>query len=263
MNGDDARSSTASPRRSSTDGSRGESVVFVEAPGADDQMRAKTADIVGKAGRADQRLRHAAGQIPRRQPAGDARRADRPAQAGRRWSSRPSATPYDRAAMELASRARHPAGHPHRPGGPRRRAGARRVQDGGFPDLQRQPGDTCDTRRRDRARDGEPRARTPTPRTRRWSRIPVALYGYGNGTRARRATPDAAADGGMIKALRDSDARPRPGLHRRYGGRLGRSGDDGVRARPALSRARSGDYGIGPGRRRPVPTPVPTVLRKK
>ena len=81
---------------------QGPSVVFIEAPGADDQMRAKTADIVGKAGA------RISGYVTLQDKYLDGNQLatlsaltdqlERPA-----WSSRPTRRPTHRAATELAA----------------------------------------------------------------------------------------------------------------------------------------------------------------
>ena len=142
-------------------------------------------------------------QIPRRQPAGRRRRA-RPTSSSPPVTSRAGARPYDRAAARCSQRCSSPGSRPRRPGGP----AAGQVLDGfktaGFLTLQRPARAACHLAvviapaaayASTTNADAENKALVATGHS------PWTTYGRRHGRRS--ATADAAADGGMIKALRD------------------------------------------------------------
>ncbi|MGH3379756.1 MAG: copper transporter [Actinoallomurus sp.] len=238
---------------------KGESVIFIEAPGADDQMRAKTADLVGKAGaRISGFVTLQEKYLDGNQLATLSELTDQLKPVGLEFPS--EATPYDRAAMELASvlvtRQASLTG--------REDPTAGQVLTGfktaGFLDFSGQPANRATlaiviapaAASGDKNADAENKALVA---------IPVALSGYGNGTVAA-GNGDSAADGGMIKAVRDeSRAQGHVSTVDTADASAGRLTT--VFALNFAKQGKTGDYGIGPGRDGPMPTPVPTVQKKK
>jgi hypothetical protein len=238
---------------------KGESVVFVEAPGADDQMRANMADMVGKAGaRISGYVTLQDKYLDQSQLATLSQLTDQLKPNGVGFPA--DATPYDRAAIELA--AVLVTKQTSRSGQEDPAAG--QVLTGfkaaGFLNYSGQPANRATlaiviapaAASKDKNADAENKA---------LASLPIALYGYGNGTVAA-GNADAATDGGLIKALRDNgkaqghvstvDTADSPA------GQL-----TTVFALNYAKQGKPGDYGIGSGVDGPMPTPVPTVTRKK
>lgn len=236
-----------------------ESVVFVEAPGADDQMRAKTADMVSKAGARisgfvtlqDKYLDP--GQLTTLSELVDQLKPNA-------MIFPPEATPYDRTALELASVL--VTKQPARSGQEDPAAG--QVLSGfkaaGFLDYSGKPANRATL-----AIVIAPAAAATGKDTETVNKamvaLPVALATYGNGAVAV-GDADAAADGGMLKAVRD-DGRA-AGLVSTVDTADIASGQ--VATIFALGQAKqghTGHYGTGSGAHGPLPTPVPSPLRKK
>lgn len=238
---------------------KGESVIFIEAPGADDQVRAKTADLVSKAGaRISGFVTLQDKYLDGNQMATLSELTDQLKPVGLEFPS--DATPYDRTAIELASvlvtREASITG--------REDPAAGQVLSGfktaGFLNYSGQPANRATlaiviaptAASNDKNADAENKALVA---------IPVALSGYGNGTVAA-GNADAAADGGMIKAIRDeSKAQGHVSTVDTADVSAGRLTT--VFALNFAKQGKTGDYGVGPGRDGPFPTPVPTVQKKK
>ena len=253
-----ARSWTASRLSSSRGSSRARASIFVEAPGADDQVRAKTADLVGKAGARISGFVMLQGKyLDGNQLTTLSELTDQLKPVGLEFPA--EATPYDRAAIELASvlatRQASVTGRED-PSAGQVLAGFKTA---GFLNYSGQPANRATlaiviapAAASDKNADAENKALVA---------LPIALSGYASGTVAAGGA-DSAADGGMIKAIRDE--------HRAEGhvstvdtadfssGRLAT-----VFALNQAKQGKTGDYGVGAGRDGPLPTPVPTVMRKK
>lgn len=238
---------------------RDESVVFVEAPGADDQMRAKTADMVSRAGARisgfitlqDKYLDP--GQLTTLGELVDQLKPNSlafPAEA----------TAYDRAALELASVLVTKQSSRSGQEDPAAGQVLSGFQAAGFLNYSGKPANRATlaiviapaAASKDKDAEAENKALVS---------LPVALVAFGNGI-VTAGNADAAADGGMIKAIRDNG---------KAAGHVSTvdtadiaSGQ--VAAVLALNEAmqgRAGDYGTGSGADGPLPTPVPTALKKK
>jgi hypothetical protein len=91
--------------------------------------------------------------------------------------------------------------------------------------------------------------------------LPLALANYANGTVAI-GNADAASEGGMLKAIRDeSKAEGHVSTVDTANASTGRLTT--VFALGYARQGKTGDYGVGNGVDGPMPTPVPTVLKKK
>jgi hypothetical protein len=238
---------------------KGESVLFIEAPGADDQMRAKTADLVSKAGA------RISGFVTLQDKFLDGNQlttlselTDQLKPVSLEFPS--DASPYDRVAIELASvlatREESITG--------REDPAAGQVLSGfktaGFLNYSGQPANRATlaiviapaAASSDKNADAENKALVA---------LPLALSGYASGTVAV-GNADAAADGGMIKAIRDeSKAEDHVSTVDTADSASGRLTT--VFALSYAKQGKTGDYGIGPRRDGPLPTPVPTVQKKK
>lgn len=238
---------------------KGESVIFVEAPGADDQMRAKTADIVNKAGaRISGYVTLQDKYLDGGQVATLSELTDTLKPAGLEFPS--DAGPYDRAAAELASVlvTRQPSSSGQEdPAAGQVLAGFKTA---GFLNYSGQPA-TRATLALVIAPAAASNEKNADAENKALVAIPIALSGYGIGTVAV-GNADSAADGGMLKALRaESRAQGHVSTVDTADVAAGR-----LTTVFALSSARQGktsDYGIGSEADGPLPTPVPTVFKKK
>jgi hypothetical protein len=238
---------------------KGDSVVFIEAPGADDQVRAKTADLVGKAGARisgyvtlqDKYLDP--GQLSTLSELTDQLKPatlDFPADA----------SPYDRAAMELAAvlvtRQASSTGQED-PAAGQVLAGFKTA---GFLNYSGQP-TTRATLAIVIAPTAASKDKDSGAENKALVALPVYLSGYANGTVAA-GNADSAADGGMIKALRDEGkAQGHVSTVDTADASAGRLMT--VFALSYAKQGKTGDYGVGSGVDGPMPTPVPTALKKK
>jgi hypothetical protein len=240
-----------------------QSVVFVEAPGADDQMRAQMADMVNKAGaRISGYVTLQSKYLDPNQQATLNELTDQFKPAGLTFSA--DATSYDRTASELAwvlvtkQAARTGQEDP----------AAGQVLSGfkaaGFLTYSGQPATRATlaiviapaAASTDKNADAENKA---------LGALPMALFTYGGGTVAV-GDPDSATEGGMIKALRDSDETnghvSTVDTADVPAGRL-----TTVLALAAAKQGKAGDYGIGSkadgALPTPVPTPTPAMTKKK
>jgi Copper transport outer membrane protein, MctB len=238
---------------------KGDSVVFIEAPGADDQVRAKTADLVSKAGA------RISGYVTLEEkyfdPGQLATLSELTDQLKPASVELPAgASPYDRAATELAAvlvtRQASSTGLDD-PAAGQVLAGFKTA---GFLNYSGQPATRATlaiviapaAASNDKDADAANKALVA---------LPVALSGYATGTVAA-GNADSAADGGMIKAIRDeSRAQGHVSTVDTADASAGR-----LTTVLALGQAKDGkigDYGIGSGVSGPMPTPVPTALKKK
>lgn len=238
---------------------KGESVIFITAPGADDQTRAKTADLVSKAGaRISGFVALQDKYLDGNQLTTLSELTDQLKPVGLEFPS--EATPYDRAAIELASvlatRQESLTGREDPTAG-QVLAGFKTA---GFLNYSGQPANRATlaiviapaASSSDKDTGAENKALVA---------VPLALSGYGNGTVAV-GNADAAADGGMIKAIREeSKAQGHVSTVDTVDTSSGRLTT--VFALNFAKQGKTGDYGIGPGRDGPMPTPVPTVQKKK
>jgi hypothetical protein len=238
---------------------KGESVIFIEAPGADDQMRAKTADLINKAGaRISGFVTLQEKYLDGNQMATLSELTDQLKPVGLEFPA--EAAPYDRAAIELASvlltRQASITGRED-PAAGQVLAGFKTA---GFLNYSGQPANRATlaiviapaAASSDKNAEAENKALVA---------IPVALSGYANGT-VVAGNADSAADGGMIKAVRDeSKAQGHVSTVDTADASSGRLTT--VFALNYAKQGKTGDYGVGPGRDGPLPTPVPTVLKKK
>lgn len=236
-----------------------ESVIFIEAPGADDQMRAKTADLVSKAGaRISGFVTLQDKYLDGNQLTTLSELTDQLRPVSLEFPA--TATPYDRVAIELASvLATRQASITGRedPAAGQVLAGFKTA---GFLNYSGQPANRATlaiviapaAASSDKNADAENKALVA---------IPLALSQYASGTVAV-GNADAAADGGMIKAIRDeSKAKDHVSTVDTADAASGRL--SAVFALNYAKQGKTGDYGVGPGRDGPLPTPVPTVLKKK
>lgn len=238
---------------------KGESVVFVEAPGADDQIRAKTADMVNKAGgRISGFVMLQDKYLDAGQLATLSELTDQLKPAAMTFPE--DATPYDRAALELA--AMLVTNEAARTGQEDPAAGQvlAGFKTAGFLNYSGQPATRATlaiviapaAASKDKNADAENRALVA---------LPVALQGYAKGT-VVQGNADTVADGGMIKALRDN------GKAQGHISSVDTADDPAgqittVFALSETLQGRSGDYGIGSGADGALPTPVPTPTDKK
>jgi Copper transport outer membrane protein, MctB len=231
-----------------------QSVVFVETPGADDQMRAQMADMVSKAGARisgyvtlqskylDPNAQATLGQLTDQlKPAALTFPAD--------------ATAYDRTASELAwvlvTKLASRSGQED-PAAGQVLSGFKAA---GFLTYSGQPATRATlaiviapaAASNDKHADADNEA---------LSALPIALYTYGGGAVAV-GDVDSAGEGGMIKALRDDDDAnghvATVDMADLPAGRL-----TTVFALAAAKQGKAGDYGIGSKVDGPLPTPVPT-----
>lgn len=238
---------------------KGDSVVFVEAPGADDQVRAKIADLVSKAGARisgyvtlqDKYLDP--GQLSTLSELTDQLKPatlDFPADA----------SPYDRAAMELAAvlvtRQASSTGQED-PAAGQVLAGFKTA---GFLNYSGQP-TTRATLAIVIAPTAASKDKDSGTENKALVALPVFLSGFANGTVAA-GNADSAADGGMIKALRDEGkAQGHVSTVDTADASAGRLTT--VFALSYAKQGKTGDYGVGSGVDGPMPTPAPTSLKKK
>jgi hypothetical protein len=238
---------------------KGDSVVFVEAPGADDQVRAKTADLVSKAGARisgyvtlqDKYLDP--GQLSTLSELTDQLKPatlDFPADA----------SPYDRAAMELAAvlvtRQASSTGQED-PAAGQVLAGFKTA---GFLNYSGQP-TTRATLAIVIAPTAASKDKDSSAENKALVALPVFLSGFANGTVAA-GNADSAADGGMIKAIRDEGkAQGHVSTVDTADASAGRLTT--VFALSYAKQGKTGDYGVGSGVDGAMPTPVPTALKKK
>jgi hypothetical protein len=238
---------------------KGESVVFVEAPGADDQMRAKTADMVSKAGaRISGYVTLQDKYLDESQLATLSELTDQLKPAGVDFPR--EATPYDRAAIELAAVLLTKQASRTGQEDPAAGQVLTGFKTAGFLNYSGAPA-TRATLAIVIAPAAASKDKNADVKNRALGSLPVALYGSGNGTVAA-GNADAAADGGMIKALRDNgkaqghvstvDTADSPA------GQL-----TTVFALNYAKQGKFGDYGTGSGVDGPLPTPVPMVTKKK
>jgi hypothetical protein len=238
---------------------KGDSVVFIEAPGADDQVRAKTADLVSKAGA------RISGYVTLQDkyldPGQLSTLSELTDQLKPTALNLPAdASPYDRAAIELAAvlvtRQASSTGQED-PAAGQVLAGFKTA---GFLNYSGQPTTRATlaiviaptAASKDNNADAENKALVA---------LPVALSGYANGTVAA-GNADSAADGGMIKALRDEGrAQGHVSTVDTADASAGRLTT--VFALSYAEQGKIGDYGVGSGVDGPMPTPVPTALKKK
>ncbi len=238
---------------------KGESVVFIEAPGADDQIRAKTADMVGKAGgRISGFVTLQDKYLDGSQLATLSELTDQLKPAAMSFPE--DATPYDRVALELAAvLVTNQASRTLQedPAAGQVLAGFKTA---GFLNFSGQPA-TRATLAIVIAPAAASKHKNADAENKALVALPVALQGYGKGT-VVQGNADTASDGGMIKALRD------------YGKAQGHVSSVDTADNPAgqittvvaLSDAlqgRSGDYGTGSGADGSLPTPMPTPTEKK
>lgn len=238
---------------------KGESVVFIEAPGADDQMRAKTADLVSKAGaRISGYVTLQDKYLDGNQMATLSELTDQLKPATVDFAA--DASPYDRAATELAAvlvtRQAASTGQED-PAAGQVLAGFKTA---GFLNYSGQPATRATlaiviaptAASKDKNAEAENKALVA---------LPVALAGYANGTVAA-GNADSALDGGMLKAIRDEGrAQDHVSTVDTADASTGRLTT--VFALSFAKQGKTGDYGIGSGVDGPMPTPVPTVLKKK
>lgn len=240
-----------------------QSVVFVEAPGADDLMRAQMADMVNKAGaRISGYVTLQSKYLDPDQQATLNELTDQLKPAGLTFAA--DATPYDRTAGELAwvlvTRQASRTGQED-PAAGQVLSGFKAA---GFLTYSGQPA-TRATLAVVIAPAAASTGKNADAQNKALGALPMALYTYGGGTVAV-GDPDSATEGGMIKALRDSD---QAGGHVSTvdtadvpAGRL-----TTVLALAAAKQGKAGDYGIGSkadgALPTPVPTPTPTLTRKK
>ncbi len=238
---------------------KNESVVFVEAPGADDQMRAKTADMVGKAGA------KISGYVTLQDKYLDGSQlttlselTDQLKPAGLEFPE--DATPYDRVALELASvlvtKQATRTGQED-PAAGQVLAG---FKGAGFLNYSGQPATRATlaiviapaVSSKGKDADAQNKALVP---------LPIALSGVGNGTVAA-GNADSASDGGLLKALRDDDkAKGHVATVDTADSPAGQMTT--VFALNNATQGKVGDYGVGSGADGALPTPVPTLAKKK
>ncbi|MFL6054812.1 MAG: copper transporter [Actinoallomurus sp.] len=240
-----------------------QSVVFVEAPGAGDQMRAQMADMVNKAGaRISGYVTLQSKYLDPDQQATLNELTDQLKPAGLTFAA--DATPYDRTASELAwvlvTRQASRTGQED-PAAGQVLSGFKAA---GFLTYSGQPA-TRATLAVVIAPAAASTDKNADAQNKALGALPMALYTYGGGTVAV-GDPDSATEGGMIKALRDSDQASghvsTVDTADVPAGRL-----TTVLALAAAKQGKAGDYGIGSkadgALPTPVPTPTPTLTRKK
>lgn len=238
---------------------KGESVIFIEAPGADDQMRAKTADLVSKSGaRISGFVTLQDKYLDGNQMATLSELTDQLKPVSLEFPT--EATPYDRVAIELASvLATRDASVTGRedPAAGQVLAGFKTA---GFLNYSGQPANraTLAVVIAPAAASGDKNA---DAENKSLVAIPLALSGYASGT-VVVGNADAAADGGMIKAIRDQ-SRAQDHVSTVDTGDSASGRLTTVFALSYVKQGKAGDYGVGPGRDGPLPTPVPTALKKK
>lgn len=238
---------------------KGESVVFVGAPGADEQMRAQTADMVNKAGaRISGYVALQDKYLDPNQLTVLSQLTDRLKPAGVTFPA--DATPYERTALELAAAlVTKQAG---RPGQDDPAAG--QVLSGfkaaGFLNYSGQPA-TRATLAVVLAPSAAAKGKDAEARNKALVALPIALYRYGNGTVAV-GDADSAAEGGMLSALRDEDeAKGNLSTVDMADHRSGQLAT--VFALSDAKEGKAGDYGTGSEADGPLPTPGPAVSRKR
>lgn len=238
---------------------RGESVVFVEAPGADDRMRAQLADMVSKAGaRISGYVALQDKYLDENQLATLSELTDQLKPTTVDFPA--DATPYDRTAIELASvlvtKEATSSGQDD-PAAGQLLAGFKTA---GFLTFSGQPATRATLAVVIAPADASQDKDAGTENKALVS-LPIALYGRGNGT-VVAGNADAAADGGMLKALRDNgDAQGHVSTIDTANSPAGQLTT--VFALHDATQGKAGDYGIGSGVKGALPTPVPTVTDKK
>jgi hypothetical protein len=238
---------------------KGESVVFIEAPGADDQVRAKTADLISKAGA------RISGYVTLQEKYLDPNQLTTLSELTDQLKPATvdipqDASPYDRAAMELAAvlatRQASSTGQED-PAAGQVLAGFKTA---GFLNYSGQPATRATlaiviaptAASKDEDADAENKALVA---------LPLALSAYANGTVAA-GNADAAADGGMIRAIRqEGKAQGHVSTVDTVDVSAGRLTT--VFALDFARQGKTGDYGVGSGVDGPLPTPVPTAPEKK
>jgi hypothetical protein len=239
---------------------KGESVVFVEAPGADEQMRAQTADIVSRAGaRISGYVALQDKYLDPNQLATLTELTDQLRPVGLTFPA--DAQPYERAAIELAAAlVTKQAG---RLGQDDPAAG--QVLSGfkaaGFLNFSGQPATRATlavviapaAASNDKNADAENKALVA---------LPLALQQYGDGT-VVVGNADAASPGGMVKAVRDNDKADghlsTVDTADSPSGRL-----TTVFALAGAKNGKFGDYGIaGQDGAMPTPVPMPSAAPRK
>ncbi|WP_433188376.1 copper transporter [Actinoallomurus sp. CA-150999] len=231
-----------------------QSVVFVEAPGADDQMRAQTADMVQKAGaRISGYVTLQSKYLDPNQLATLNELTDQLKPAGLTFPA--DATSYDRTASELASVLVTKQASRNGQEDPAAGQVLSGFKEAGFLTFSGQPA-TRATLAIVIAPAAASNAKNADAQNKALGALPIALYTYGGGTVAV-GDPDSATQGGMIKALRDSDDADghvsTVDTADVPAGRLA-----AVLALAAAKQGKAGDYGIGSKVDGPLPTPVPT-----
>jgi uncharacterized membrane protein len=241
-----------------------QSVVFVEAPGADDQMRAQTADMVSKAGaRISGYVTLQSKYLDPNQQATLNELTDQLKPAALTFPA--DATSYDRTAAELASVLVTKQASRNGQEDPAAGQVLSGFKAAGFLTYSGQPATRATlaiviapaAASNDKNADAENKALCA---------LPIALSTYGGGVVAV-GDPDSAAQGGMIKALRDDDdAKGHVSTVDTADVPAGRLAT--VFTLVAAKQGKSGDYGIGSKADdgplpTPVPTPTPTMTKKK
>ncbi|GAB3978604.1 copper transporter [Actinoallomurus acanthiterrae] len=184
-------------------GVKDQSVVFVEAPGADDQMRAQTADMVQKAGaRISGYITLQSKYLDPNQQATLNELTDQLKPAGLTFPA--DATSYDRTASELASVLVTKQASRNGQEDPAAGQVLSGFKEAGFLTFSGQPA-TRATLAIVIAPAAASNDKNADAQNKALGALPIALYTYGGGTVAV-GDPDSATQGGMIKALRDDDA---------------------------------------------------------
>ncbi|MFB9839238.1 copper transporter [Actinoallomurus acaciae] len=238
---------------------KGESVVFIEAPGADDQMRAKAADLIGKAGA------RISGYVTLQEKYLDANQLTTLTELTDQLKPATvdfpqDASPYDRTALELAAvlatRQASSSGQED-PAAGQVLSGFKTA---GFLNYSGQPATRATlaiviaptAASKDKDADAENKALVA---------LPMALSKYANGT-VVAGNGDAASDGGMIKAIRDA-GKAQDHVSTVDTGDVSAGRLTTVFALDFARQGKFGDYGVGSNVDGPMPTPVPTVPEKK
>jgi hypothetical protein len=240
-----------------------ESVVFIEAPGADDQMRAQTADMVSKAGaRISGYVTLQSKYLDPNQQATLSDLTDRLKPVGLTFA--PDATPYDRTANELASVLVTKQAARSGQEDPAAGQVLSGFKDAGFLTYSGQPATraTLAVVVAPAAASGDKNA---DDQNKALGALPLALSTYG-GAAVVVGDQDSATEGGMIKSLRDDDdAKGHVATVDTADSPAGRL--TAVLALAAAKQGKAGHYGIGSkadgALPTPIPTPTPTMTRKK
>lgn len=235
---------------------KGQSVVFLEAPGADDQMRSKLVDMVKTAGAT------VSGFVTLQDRYLDQSQVTTLNELVERLKTATQfpaeADPYDKAANELASvlvtKQANKTGQED-PNGGQVLAGFKGLN---LLNFSGKPATRATlavviapfAASGDKNADADNKALTS---------IASWLKQYGNGVLVA-GNADAAANGGMIKAIRDDDKLK---LSTVDTADIPSGQVTGVLALQNEVAGKYGDYGIGAGVDGPLPSPVPTVTKKK